>query len=80
MFVSSGEKNSGLAIAGALTFPAGANLAERAGAGTQLKDAEGVNNEVQNPARNQAGEKFGPIPNEVWGSDHLALGVEVAFL
>lgn len=24
--------------------------------------------------------EFGPIPDEVWGSDHLALGVEVALL
>lgn len=25
-------------------------------------------------------EAFPPIPNEVWGSDHLALGVELALL
>lgn len=32
------------------------------------------------PTDGPAEEAFPPIPNEIWGSDHLALGVEVVLL
>lgn len=32
------------------------------------------------PTDGPAEDEFPPIPNELWGSDHLALGVEVALL
>lgn len=96
--MSTGEKNSGLAISGVLAFPRGAHLAEEKTAvsqesgkghdGNRIRATQPSPTELpavqvwdgQNPTDGPAAEAFPPIPNEVWGSDHLALGVEVALL
>lgn len=91
IFVSTGEKNSGLAISGVLAFPPGAHLAgERAvtpeepgkgGADDQRRaTALGEPWDGQKLTDGPTEEAFPPIPNELWGSDHLALGVEVTLL
>lgn len=48
---------------------------------------DGVKDERKERGKPEAGQvegisrgDFGPIPDEVWGSDHLALGVELAIL
>lgn len=48
---------------------------------------DGVKDERKEREEQEAGQierisrgDFGPIPDEVWGSDHLALGVELAIL
>lgn len=98
IFVSTGEKNSGLAISGLLAFPRGAHLAgEREAIPQEPGKGDGTNQRrvpQSPPTEIQVGdvwdgrkltdgpaeEAFPPIPNELWGSDHLALGVEVALL
>eukprot|EP00903_Cladosiphon_okamuranus_P009843 g9354.t1 len=98
IFVSTGEKNSGLAISGLLAFPRGAHLAEemapvsqetgmsggdRRSRATQTPPTELRVCDVQDgrkPTDAPVGEVFPPIPNKLWGSDHLALGVEVTLL
>lgn len=101
LFVSTGEKDSGLEISGVLAFPPGANLAEERGAtplqielghGDDGSQREGnssslaeqsdqrYDGEVENEKKQTDGHtegEFPPIPDEVWGSDHLALGVEI---
>ncbi len=102
LFVSTGQKEIGLAISGVLAFPRGAHLAEE-GEATSAKlgqGGDGSSEEESMPTtanifdRQRLGEAegvqrtsdlvvdggFPPIPNEIWGSDHLALGVEVTLL
>ena len=47
--------------------------------------ADGVENDQderqeQEAVEGTSGGNFGPIPDEAWGSDHLALGVELSIL
>lgn len=89
--MSTGEKNSGLAIAGVLAFPLGAHLAEdrtatpqepagKGDTGNHRREPVGEVCDGRKPTDGSAEEAFPSIPNELWGSDHLALGVEVALL
>lgn len=96
IFVSTGEKNSGMAISGVLAFPRGARLVKERTAIPQEPGKGDPSNrrratappptelpvgEVRDGRKQTDGpaeEEFPPIPNERWGSDHLALGVEVA--
>lgn len=104
IFVSTGQKDIGLAIAGVLAFPRGAHLAEEGRATSPPTPGQGSagSSERENlPTttanvldRQRLGEaedmqrtgdlgvdgEFPPIPNEIWGSDHLALGVEMTLL
>ncbi|CAM9192310.1 unnamed protein product [Hapterophycus canaliculatus] len=95
VFVSTGEKSSGLAISGVLAFPPGANLSEDVETATTTATAalqdknnsrekgalmpEDIDGHADLTARS-VDDGFRPIPNELWGSDHLALGVEVVLL
>ncbi|CAM9749843.1 unnamed protein product [Ectocarpus sp. 4 AP-2014] len=91
IFVSTGEKDSGLAISGVLAFPPGAHLTEgreTSSSGEELEQSSGgsgqeatPDRQVENSVTDQpAWSEFGPIPNKLWGSDHLALGVELVLL
>lgn len=89
--MSTGEKDSGLAISGVLAFPPGAHLTEgrestssgeeleqiREGSGQETTHGRQEDNSPNDPP---AWGEFGPIPNKMWGSDHLALGVELVLL
>lgn len=89
--MSTGEKDSGLAITGVLAFPPGAHLTEgrkTTSSGEELEQSsEGSGQEAapdrqeeNSPTDPPAWGEFGPIPNKLWGSDHLALGVELVLL
>lgn len=73
MFVSAGE-SGGLRVRSVLGFPPGANMAESPRRVVDERDGMGWTG----VASAGASEEFGPIPGGIWGSDHLALGVEVA--
>lgn len=89
--MSTGEKDSGLAISGVLAFPPGAHLTEgreTSSSGEELEQSSEGNGQEATPDRQAensatdqpAWSEFGPIPNKLWGSDHLALGVELVLL
>lgn len=93
IFVSSGEKDSPLHVTAILGFPPGANLEEGPGRSRQHKYSKDSAIETRDETRDETLEgasgneipvdgvesaQFGPIPDELWGSDHLALGVEIA--
>lgn len=90
IFLSSKEKGSGLAVTGVLAFPPGADLTDLTAEAGKAEGTEHVATpgcvqsdgleHGQTPADETQAKQFGPIPDEVWGSDHLALGVEVAFI
>lgn len=87
--MSTGEASSGLAVTGVLGFPKGADMATEAG--TKRVEGEIASRKSKavwtsaecslgGPAENTQQEGFGPIPDGIWGSDHLALGVEIGLL
>lgn len=93
IFVSSGEKGSPLRVTAILGFPPGANLVEGPGRSRQHKYSKESAIETRDETRDETldgasgnemsvegveSAQFGPIPDELWGSDHLALGVEMA--
>lgn len=89
--MSSGENDSGLAITGVLSFPPGADLSvdttnngEDSAEDKPVKGGSEVavieDAVLVASVNGTSGQEFGPVPDEVWGSDHLALGVEVAFV
>lgn len=77
VFVSSGEPGSILSISGVLGFPKGADVAFIEQEATDNDSSHGDNGETREVHGDGSEEMFGPIPDKIWGSDHLALGVEL---